>query len=109
MSIRRTPQPDQLGFDGLLASADSANFARQMQQETAHLPGDLLDALPFYRELIDHPSESVPKATAQLELGSLYEQKQPAEANKLYQQVRIENPTGVAGEIAASRMSTPSK
>ena len=67
------------------------------------------DAIQLYRELIDHPSESVPKATAQLELGSLYEQKQPAEANKLYQQVRIENPTGVAGEIAASRMSTPSK
>ena len=62
------------------------------------------DAIQLYRELIDHPSESVPKATAQLELASLYEEKQPAEANKLYQQVRIEDPTGVAGEIAASRL-----
>ena len=63
------------------------------------------EAIKLYRQLIDNPSDSVPKATAQLELGSLYEEKQPAEANKLYQQVRTENPTGVAGEIAAARMS----
>ena len=63
------------------------------------------EAIQLYRELIEHPSDSVPKATAQLELGSLYEEKQPAEASKLYQQVRIENPTGAAGEIAAARLS----
>lgn len=63
------------------------------------------DAIQLYRQLIDNPSDSVPKATAQLELASLYEEKQPAEAGKLYQQVRIENPTGAAGEIAAARMS----
>ena len=63
------------------------------------------DAIQIYRELIDHPSETVPKATAQLELASLYEEKQPAEASKLYQQIRIENPTNVAGELAAARMS----
>ncbi len=63
------------------------------------------DAIPLYRQLIDHPSDSVPKATAQLELASLYEKKQPAEAGRLYQQIRVENPTGIAGEIAAARLS----
>jgi hypothetical protein len=53
MSNRRTPQTDQLGFEGLLANADSANLARQMDRQTAHLPGDLLEALPFYRALIE--------------------------------------------------------
>jgi predicted negative regulator of RcsB-dependent stress response len=62
------------------------------------------EAIPLYRQLIDNPSASVPKTMAQLELASLYEEKQPAEAGKLYQQVRIENPTGAAGEIAASRL-----
>jgi tetratricopeptide (TPR) repeat protein len=62
------------------------------------------DAIKLYRELIDNPSESVPKATAQLELGSLYEAQQPAEAAKLYQQVRIENPLSSAGQIAAGRL-----
>ena len=62
------------------------------------------EAIQLYRQLIDNPSDSVPKATAQLELASLYEEKQPAEAGKLYQQIRIENPTTAAGEIAATRM-----
>lgn len=63
------------------------------------------DAIQLYRQLIDNPSDSVPKATAQLELASLYEEKQPVEAGKLYQQIQIENPTGAAGQIAAARMS----
>jgi hypothetical protein len=52
MSSRRAPQPGQLGFDGLLATADTANLTRQMARETAHLPADLHDALPFYRAVI---------------------------------------------------------
>ena len=63
------------------------------------------DAIQLYRQLIDNPSDSVPKATAQLQLASLYEEKQPAEASKLYEQIRLENPTSVAGQIAAARMS----
>lgn len=62
------------------------------------------DAIQLYRQLIDDPSDSVPKATAQLELAALYEEKQPADAGKLYQQIRTENPAGAAGEIAAARL-----
>lgn len=62
------------------------------------------EAIPLYRQLIDQPSDSVPKTMAQLELASLYEEKQPAEAGRLYQQVRIEDPAGAAGQIAASRL-----
>ena len=80
-----------------LAKLALASFYRSQKRDA--------EAIQLYRELIDNPSDSVPKATAQLELGSLYEEKQPAEAGKLYQQVRTENPTGVAGEIAAARMS----
>lgn len=80
-----------------LAKLALASFYRSQKRDA--------EAIQLYRELIDNPSDSVPKATAQLELGSLYEEKQPAEASKLYQQVRIENPTGVAGEIAAARIS----
>ena len=63
------------------------------------------EAIQLYRQLIDHPSASVPKTTAQLELASLYEEKQPDEAGRLYQQVRIEDPAGIAGEIATSRLN----
>ena len=62
------------------------------------------DAIQLYRQLIDQPSDSVPKTMAQLELASLYEEKQPAEASRLYQQIRTEDPAGAAGEIAATRL-----
>lgn len=62
------------------------------------------DAIQLYRQLIDNPSDSVPKATAQLELALLYEEKQPLEAGNLYRQIRSENPTGAAGEIAGARL-----
>ena len=39
----------QLGFGDLLADADTANEQRQLDRETAHLPGTMAEALPFYR------------------------------------------------------------
>ena len=80
-----------------LAKLALASFYRSQKRDA--------EAIQLYRELIDTPSDIVPKATAQLELGSLYEEKQPLEASKLYQQIRSENPAGAAGEIAAARMS----
>lgn len=43
----------QLGFDALLASADSDNRAREFARETAHLPGSYDAAIPYYRDLIE--------------------------------------------------------
>jgi hypothetical protein len=45
--------PQQLGFDSLLASAETANQTRQEERACAHLPGTMDEALPFFRELID--------------------------------------------------------
>jgi predicted negative regulator of RcsB-dependent stress response len=59
------------------------------------------DAQALYKELIDHPTLSVPKTSAQLALASLYEAKQPAEAKKLYQEIAKEDPKGPAGQIAS--------
>lgn len=43
----------QLGFDALLANADSDNRARKFERQTAHLPGTYGEAIPFYRGLIE--------------------------------------------------------
>jgi hypothetical protein len=53
MSPRPMQQVAQLGFNALLANADAANAAHAMARECAHLPGNLIDAVPFYRALID--------------------------------------------------------
>ena len=60
-------------------------------------------AVAIYQDLIDHPTLSVPKTTAQLALADLYQKTQPAEANKLYEQIAKDDAKGPAGQIAAQR------
>lgn len=62
-------------------------------------------AIDLYKKLIDQPTVTVSKATAQLELASFYESRQkPDEAKKLYQQIEKENPATEAASIAQRRM-----
>ena len=62
------------------------------------------EAVKLYQELVAHPASTVPKTTAQLELASLYQQKQPDEAANLYQQIQKEEPNSPAAQTAASRL-----
>jgi len=61
------------------------------------------DAIREYKDLIDHPSNSVPKATAQLQLADLYTAKQPAEARKIYEQIAKDNPKTAIAELATQK------
>jgi predicted negative regulator of RcsB-dependent stress response len=58
------------------------------------------DAIRLYQELAAHPTSTVPKTTAQLELASLYQQKQPEEAVKLYTQIEKDQPNSPAAQAA---------
>lgn len=62
-------------------------------------------AVTLYKDLIDHPTNTVAKSQAQLALASVYEQKQPQDARNLYQQVQKENPDTAAGQMAAGRLA----
>ena len=48
--------------------------------------GKLDDAAKICHELKDHPTATVPKATAMLALADAYRQSQPAQARQIYQQ-----------------------
>jgi predicted negative regulator of RcsB-dependent stress response len=61
------------------------------------------DAINIYKELIAHPTTTVPKATAQLQLAELYAPKQSAEARKIYQEVAKENPQSSVGQLATEK------
>jgi tetratricopeptide (TPR) repeat protein len=62
-------------------------------------------ALDLYKKLIDSPTITVSKATAQLELAGFYDSRQkPEEAKKIYQQVEKENPGTEAASVAQRRM-----
>jgi predicted negative regulator of RcsB-dependent stress response len=64
-------------------------------------------AIDLYKGLIDKPTTSVGKTTAQFELANLYEANhQPLEARKLYEQMQKADPSGPVGQLAAQKLQT---
>jgi TolA-binding protein len=64
------------------------------------------DAIALYQELINKPTASVSKVTAQLQLAELYKtSNQPTEAKRIYEQVKKDNPTGEAGQLATQKLT----
>ncbi len=61
-------------------------------------------AVDLYKQLIDKPSTTVNKITAQLELAQFYENRQkPDEAKHIYDQIQKENPATEAASLAQQR------
>jgi len=64
------------------------------------------DAANLYQELINQPTTSVSKVTAQLQLAELYQNSnQPLDAKRLYEQIKNDNPTGEAGQLATQKLA----
>jgi predicted negative regulator of RcsB-dependent stress response len=64
------------------------------------------EAIKLYQDLINHPTNTVPAATAQLHLALLYESTdKPAEANKIYAQLKAKDQATAAGQIAAQKLA----
>ena len=64
------------------------------------------DAAALYQELINKPTASVSKVTAQMQLADLYQNaNQPLEAKRIYEQVKKDNPGNEAGQLATQKLS----
>ena len=64
------------------------------------------DAVALYQELINKPTASVGKVTAQLQLAELYQNsKQPLEAKRIYEQIKKDNPGNEAGQFATQKLA----
>jgi tetratricopeptide (TPR) repeat protein len=63
------------------------------------------DATRIYKDLADHPTETVSKAAAQLAMAETYENTDPQQAKALYQQIQRENPTSAAGQTAGAKLT----
>ena len=62
-------------------------------------------AIDLYKQLVDKPTQSVAKVTAQIELASLYQAKQQtAEAKRIYEQIQKENPASEAASLANQKL-----
>jgi TolA-binding protein len=68
--------------------------------------GRTKDAVSLYQELINKPTASVSKVTAQLQLAELYQSSnQPLDAKRIYEQVKKENPGNEAGQLATQKLA----
>jgi predicted negative regulator of RcsB-dependent stress response len=64
------------------------------------------DALALYNQVADHPTATVPKASALFAKAELLERTNPGEATKVYQQIKAEDPSGQIGQLADERMKS---
>jgi len=64
------------------------------------------DAVAVYQELINKPTTSVGKVSAQMQLADLYQSSnQPLDAKRLYEQIKKENPGTEAGQLATQKLT----
>jgi hypothetical protein len=88
----------QLGFDGLLASAETANTARQEERACAHLPGSMNAGVPFLRGLIERHHQAMVAGDAEL-VQALRE-----DAHRLALKLNAFDPGILADDDAAGRV-----
>lgn len=64
------------------------------------------NAESLYQELINKPTTSVSKVTAQLQLAELYQSSnQPLDAKRLYELIKKDNPSTEAGKLATQKLA----
>lgn len=62
-------------------------------------------AVSLYQQVIKNPTLTVPASAAKLQLAGLYETTNPAEAKKLYAELKDQDKTTAAGQIAAQKLA----
>lgn len=82
-----------------------ASLAKVALAQVYHDAGKNPQAIDLYKQLIDHPTVSVGKSTAQLALASLYESTaRPDEARQIYEQMQKDSPGSPIAQIAGQRL-----
>jgi tetratricopeptide (TPR) repeat protein len=87
--------------------AHDGNLAALAKVALANLDaqiGQISKAVSEFQDVIAHPTTTVPKSEAQLELAQLYETTQPNEAKRLYAQIKDQNPNTDAAQIATQKL-----
>lgn len=64
------------------------------------------EATALYQELINKPTTTVSKVTAQLQLAELYQNSnQPLDAKRTYETIKKENPSSEAAQLATQKLA----
>ncbi|HVW75974.1 MAG TPA: tetratricopeptide repeat protein [Alloacidobacterium sp.] len=81
-----------------------AALARLALANLYHQTGRDPQAIEQYQQLIAKPTLTVPAVLAKLQLAGLYEATKPDEARKLYAEIKDQDKTGAAGQIATQKL-----
>jgi predicted negative regulator of RcsB-dependent stress response len=105
----RLDQKDKAGAElrSLAAggNAEVASLAKLSLADMAVQAGKPDDAAKLLTDLIDHPTALVPRARAQIVLADVYRRTKPAEAAKLYEQIKKDFPDTPLADEADRRLA----
>jgi TolA-binding protein len=88
------------------ANKEVASLAKLALAQVEGNNGRVPDAVALYQGLINNPTTSVSKVTAQLELADLYKNNnQPLDAKRIYEQIKKENPGPEANQIVTQKLA----
>ena len=84
---------------------DLSSLAKMALASIYRGEGKNQDAINSYKQLIDKPTRSVSKASAEFALADTYQTTgNSAEARKVYEQIKKDSPSGSAGQLAAEKL-----
>lgn len=84
---------------------DLAGLAKMALASVYRNSGRSKQAIDLYKQLAAKPTNTVGKATAELEMAATYQaDNQPQEAKRIYQTIQKENPTSEAAQLASSKL-----
>lgn len=63
------------------------------------------EAIAIYKDLSEHPTVTVSKAQAQLQLAEMYESTDPQQATLIYQQLQKDDPRSPAAQLAGQKLA----
>lgn len=94
-NLDNLPEAEKELNASLRSDDDVAALSRMALANALVRAGRAADGEKLYRELIDHPANTVPKTTAQLALAAQIRDTKPAEAEKIYRELQAAkiNPT----------------
>lgn len=97
------------GENDLKQAADSSDrsvaaLAKLALAGLYHQTGRDPQAIELYQQLIAKPAATVPASLAKLQLAGLYETTRPAEAKRLYAEIKDQDKTTAAGQIATQKL-----
>lgn len=103
----KTGGEDQLKKAADSGDKNSAALAKLALANFYRANNRLADATRLYKDLEDHPSDTVSKSAAQLAMAEMYEATDPQQANSIYQQIQKENkPDSAAAQEAAAKLNS---